>query len=62
MEHFLYLAAVVYDNQKIIEWCNVNESEYFHSFAVKQHHHLLQFVAYHPIEIPIFEVIIDSGN
>lgn len=60
VEHFLYLSAVVYDNQKIIEWCNVNESEYFHSFAIKQHHHLLHFIPYHPVEIPIFEVIINS--
>ena len=58
VEHFLYLTAVIYDNQKIIEWCNVNESEYFHSYAIKQHHNLLRFVPYHPIEILLFEVML----
>lgn len=54
VDHVLFLASSFYNNQQIIKWCNVNESEFFHSYLVANRYHLTVAIPYHIIEYPFY--------
>ena len=49
--------TVLYNNQEIINNCNLNESEFFHSYLIAYRHHLIDVIPYHIAEFPIYEWI-----
>jgi gustatory receptor len=46
-----------YNNQQIIDFCNVNESEFFHSYLIAYRYHLTSAIPYNVIQFPIYEWI-----
>lgn len=57
VDHALFLIRSFYNNQQIIEYCNVNESEFFHSYLIAYRYHLTSVIPYHIIEYPLYEWI-----
>lgn len=54
MDHILFLTTTFYNNQQIIEYCNVNESEFFHSYLIAYRYHITDVIPYHIIEYPFY--------
>lgn len=57
VDRIFYMSTVLYNNQKIIEKCHVNESEFFHSYLIAYRQHLVDVIPYHVIEFPVYEWI-----
>lgn len=57
MDHVLHLMKTFYNNQQIIKYCNVNESEFFHSYLIAYRYHLTYYIPYHVAEYPLYEWI-----
>ena len=47
--------TVLFNNQVIITNCNLNESEFLHSYLIAYRHHLTSVIPYHVAEFPIYE-------
>lgn len=57
VDHSLFIVKSFYNNQQTIQNCNVNESEFFHSYLIAYRYHLTDVIPYHVIEFPFFEWI-----
>lgn len=49
--------TALHNNQEIIKHCNVNESEFFHSYLIAYRYHVLDVIPYHIAEFPLCEWI-----
>lgn len=56
-DHTLLIIKSFYNNQQIIDYCHVNESEFFHSYLIAYRYHLTSVIPYHFIEYPLYEWI-----
>lgn len=54
MDHAIFIGGSFKDNQIIINSCNLNESEFFHSYFLAYRYHLVSVIPYHIIEYPIY--------
>jgi gustatory receptor len=54
VDHSLFVATSLYNNQQIIDYCRVNESEFFHSYLIAYRYHLTDVIPYHMIEFPFY--------
>ncbi|KAG5679779.1 hypothetical protein PVAND_009317 [Polypedilum vanderplanki] len=57
VDRALYMSTVLHNNQQIIENCNVNESEFFHSYLLAYRLHLVDVIPYHIAIFPLYEWI-----
>lgn len=57
VDHVLFLMNSFSINQNIIDYCKVNESEFFHSYLIAYRYHLTKVIPYHIIQYPIYEWI-----
>lgn len=51
------LLTSFHTNQQIINNCQLNESEFFHSYLIAYRYHLTDVIPYHAVEFPIYEWI-----
>lgn len=57
VEHTLYLVKTLLYNQQTIKNCQLNASEFFHSYLIAYRYHLTSAIPYHIMEFPIYQWI-----